>query len=214
MARRTRFRGRARRFRPFRWLFRWLVFAGCLWAAGFLAFIGVVFTSQPPSPVPHADGIVVLTGGDNRVGTALALLAAGDAPALLISGAGRGTYLGDFTADDAAAATQYAGAITLGHEANTTRGNAIETAAWAQDRHMRSLLIVTADYHLPRALFVIHQRLPGVSLTGIPVRPPAMDHPFSQPTLRLLAAEYTKYLLARAGLDDRGGADTAAAPPS
>jgi uncharacterized SAM-binding protein YcdF (DUF218 family) len=209
MARRARFRGRTRRFRPFRWLLRFTVFACCLWGAGFAVFILLVWTAAPPTPIPHADGIVVLTGGDNRVGTALALLAAGDAPALLISGAGRGTYLGDFTADDAAAATQYAGAITLGHAAVTTRGNAIETTEWARKRHMNSLLIVTADYHMPRALFVIGQRLPGITLTGVPVRPPAMDHVFSASTLHLLAAEYTKYLLARAGLDEFGGGDMA-----
>jgi uncharacterized SAM-binding protein YcdF (DUF218 family) len=208
VARRTRFRGRTqRRFTPFRWLFRLVVLAGFLWGAGFAAYVLVVFTSSPPEPIPHADGIVALTGGDNRVGTALALLAARDAPALLISGAGRGTYLGDFTADDEAAATEYAGAITLGHEAVTTRGNAIETAEWALTRHMASLLIVTADYHMPRALFVIRQRLPGVTLIAIPVRPPAIAHLFSTPTLHLLAAEYTKYLLARAGLDDIAGTD-------
>jgi uncharacterized SAM-binding protein YcdF (DUF218 family) len=210
MARRARFRGRARRWRPLRWLVQLFVLAGLLWAAGFAVFVGLVWAAKPPLPIPHADGIVALTGGDNRVGTAMALLAAHDAPALLISGAGRGTYLGDFTADDAAAATQYAGAITLGHDAITTRGNAIEAANWARTRHLGSLLIVTADYHMPRALFVIGQRLPGVRLTGIPVRPPAMDHLFSKSTLHLLAAEYTKYLLARAGLDQFGGADTAA----
>jgi uncharacterized SAM-binding protein YcdF (DUF218 family) len=193
MARRARFRGRTRRFRPFRWLLRFTVFACCLWGAGFAVFILLVWTAAPPTPIPHADGIVVLTGGDNRVGTALALLAAGDAPALLI----------------AAAATQYAGAITLGHAAVTTRGNAIETTEWARKRHMNSLLIVTADYHMPRALFVIGQRLPGITLTGVPVRPPAMDHVFSASTLHLLAAEYTKYLLARAGLDEFGGGDMA-----
>jgi uncharacterized SAM-binding protein YcdF (DUF218 family) len=209
MPRRTRIRGRPRRrFRPFRWLFRLVGLIGILWAAGFAVYIAFVFTAAPPAPIPHADGIVALTGGDNRVGTALALLAARDAPALLISGAGRGTYLGDFTADDAAAATQFAGAITLGHEAVTTRGNAIETAEWALTRHMNSLLIVTADYHMPRAIFVIRQRLPDVTLIAIPVRPPAMDHLFSLPTLHLLAAEYTKYLLARAGLDDAGGGDS------
>jgi uncharacterized SAM-binding protein YcdF (DUF218 family) len=210
MARRSRFRGRARRFRPLRWLLQLAGLALCLWAAGFAVFAGLVVTAEPPVPIPHADGIVALTGGDNRVGTALALLAAKDAPALLISGAGRGTYLGDFTADDAAAATQYAAAITLGHDAITTRGNAIEAATWARMRHMSSLLIVTADYHMPRALFVIGQRLPGVTLTGVPVRPPAMNHLFSKSTLHLLAAEYTKYLLARAGLDEFGGGDTEA----
>lgn len=200
---RTRFRNRARkpRFRPILLLFRLALLLFIVWGAGLAVFTAIVWFAQPPNPVPHADGIVALTGGDDRVGTALALLAAKDAPVLLISGAGRGTYLGDFTPDDATAATQYAAAITLGHDAATTRGNALETAQWATSRHMASLLVVTADYHMPRALFVIRQRLPGVILYAIPVRPPAMTHIFSAATCRLLAAEYTKFLLARAGLD-------------
>jgi uncharacterized SAM-binding protein YcdF (DUF218 family) len=200
---RTRFRNRARkpRFRPFLLLFRLAGLLVIVWGLGLAVFTVLVWSAEPPDPVPHADGIVALTGGDDRVGTALALLAAKDAPVLLISGAGRGTYLGDFTPDDATAATQYAAAITLGHNAATTRGNALETSQWAQSRHMTSLLVVTADYHMPRALFVIRQRLPDVVLYPIPVRPPAMTHILTLPTFRLLAAEYTKYLLARAGFD-------------
>jgi len=206
MARKSRFRSRSRKrhFSVLRWLFRLILLSMFLWAAGFVVFVAMVWSAEPPVPIPHADGIVALTGGDDRVGTALALLAAKDAPALLISGAGRGTYLGDFTPDDEAAATQYAAAITIGHQAATTRGNAIETAVWAQIHHMNSLLIVTADYHMPRALFVIQQRLPTVTLYAIPVRPPAMTRLFSMPTIHLLAAEYTKFLLARAGLDQFG----------
>jgi uncharacterized SAM-binding protein YcdF (DUF218 family) len=203
MTKRARFRNRAKkpRFRLIRFVLRAFLMLFGIWLAGFAVFAVMVWAAEPPVPIPHAGGIVALTGGDNRVGTALALLAAKDAPALLISGAGRGTYLGDFTPDDAAAATQYAAAITLGHQAVTTRGNALETAAWAQSRGITSLLVVTADYHMPRALFVIRQRLPGVTLVPVPVRPPAMTRIFSPTTLRLLAAEYTKYLLARAGLD-------------
>ncbi|OYY04091.1 MAG: hypothetical protein B7Y73_05115, partial [Acidocella sp. 35-58-6] len=94
------------------WVWRWLgqgvlLFAG-LWLAGFMVFVEVVAHAVPPLLLPHADGIVVLTGGDDRVSAALGLLADRAAPLLLISGAGRGTYLGDFTADDAAAATRYA----------------------------------------------------------------------------------------------------------
>jgi len=182
-----------------------VVIAG--WAAGLAGFSAAVWSAAPPDPIPKADGIVALTGGDGRVSEAMALLAEKDAPALLISGAGRGTYLGDFTVDDAAATTRYAGAITIGHMAATTRGNALETAAWAKARHMRTLLIVTADYHMPRAIFVIGQRLPEVELVGVPVRPPAMSHMASLATWRVLAVEYSKYLAARAGLDDFAGAD-------
>lgn len=199
MPRRSRFRRRRWGFlRGLVWLV--LILAGG-WAVGFAVFIAVISLAAPPNPIPHADGIVALTGGDGRVSAGLALLAEKAAPVLLISGAGRGTYLGDFTADDTVAATRFAGAITLGHMAATTRGNALETAEWAQSGNMRSLLIVTADYHMPRAILVIQQRLPGILLIPVPVRPPAMEHIFTVPTLHLLAMEYTKYLIVRAGLD-------------
>jgi uncharacterized SAM-binding protein YcdF (DUF218 family) len=196
-----------RRFSPLRFVSELVLLVIAAWAAGLAGFSAAVWSAAPPDPIPRADGIVALTGGDGRVSEAMALLAEKDAPALLISGAGRGTYLGDFTVDDAAAATRYASAITLGHMAATTRGNALETASWAKARHMKSLLIVTADYHMPRAIFVIGQRLPDVELVGVPVRPPAMAHMASLATWRVLAVEYTKYLVARAGLDDFAGAD-------
>jgi hypothetical protein len=56
-------------------------------AIGFAWF--VVQASRPTPPPPHADGIVALTGGADRVETALRLLAAGDAGKLLVSGIGR-----------------------------------------------------------------------------------------------------------------------------
>lgn len=200
MTRQRRFR--KYRFRPFRWLINLAVLLAGAWLIGFLVFMAVIWAAEPPNPIPHADGIVALTGGEDRVSAGLALLSEQAAPALLISGAGRGTYLGDFTADDTAAATKYAGEITLGHAALSTRGNAEETAAWANAHHMKSLLIVTADYHMPRAILELRRYLPGVTLVAVPVRPPAMSHLLGLPTLRLLALEYTKFLIVRAGIPD------------
>ncbi len=201
---------RKRRFRPLGWAFNALVLLAGAWAVGFLVFLVAIWSASPPNPIPRADGIVALTGGDDRVSAGLALLAEQAAPALLISGAGKGTYLGDFTVDDSAAATRYASEITLGHAAASTRGNAVETAAWAKARHMNSLIIVTADYHMPRAVLEIRRFLPAVVLYQVPVRPPAISHLFGLPTLRLLAVEYSKYLAVRSGLfdlaaDDLGG---------
>ncbi len=196
---------RKRRPRPLLWLVRWLwrllVWGGVAWLLGFVLFAVWVATAKPPDPPPKVDGIVSLTGGDERVGTGLQLLANKAAPLMLISGAGRGTYLGDFTADDAEAATKFAGAITLGHQAETTRGNALELAGWARAHHMRSLLIVTADYHMPRALLLIAAKLPGVALVAYPVRPPAMTHVFAPATVKMLAVEFSKYLVVRVGAD-------------
>ncbi len=190
---------RRRRVSVLRLLAQTLILLGGLWLGGFAIFLAVVLTAAPPNPMPHAGGIVALTGGDDRVSAALALLADRDAPLLLISGAGRGTYLGDFTADDAAA-TRYASAITLGHMAATTHGNAVETSGWVRAHGIHSLIIVTADYHMPRAMQEMHQALPDITLIPAPVRPPAMRKLFSLPTLRLLAGEYSKYLVVRSGL--------------
>ncbi|MGE4480999.1 YdcF family protein [Acidocella sp.] len=191
---------RRRRFSPFRLFARLLLAVAGAWSAGFLIYLAAVFMAAPPNPLPLADGIVVLTGGDDRIREALKLLAAHEAPLLLISGAGKGTYLGDFTQDDSSAATRYASAITVGHMATTTHANGTETANWARAHHMHSLIVVTADYHMPRALVEIGRALPGVRLIPDPVRPPAMRDHLAWPTLRMLAGEYSKYLVVRAGL--------------
>lgn len=200
MARRPRSRLRRRRFRLVGWLARAVLGLCALWLAGFAVFLVFVFTSAPPNPLPPADGIVALTGGDDRLSEAMGLLIEHEAPRLLISGAGRGTYLGDFTKDNAAAATQYADRITIGHMAGTTHGNAVETAAWVHKHGLHSLIVVTADYHMPRALQEMRAALPKLTLIPYPVRPPAMRQMLTWPTLRMLSGEYTKYLAVRCGL--------------
>ena len=50
-----------------------------------------------------------------------------------------------------------------------TLGNAIETRRWAQKRNIRSLIVVTSGYHMPRAMAEIAHQLPGVTLIAFPV---------------------------------------------
>ena len=60
---------------------------GVAWSLGFAVFLGA---AREPEPLPaRADGIVVLTGGADRIAAGLRLLEEGRAPTLLISGAGR-----------------------------------------------------------------------------------------------------------------------------
>ena len=88
----------------------------------------------------------------------------------------------------------------MGRYAASTRGNGVETAAWAEQNHISSLIVVTAGYHMPRALAELRQALPAVQLFPLPVG--GGDHGFLQKgvSLRLEAAEYTKYLLTASGL--------------
>lgn len=199
--------GLGRHRRPYRRQGRWwqvplklLIVLTVLWLVGFAWFLGKVAGERPVEPMPHAGGIVVLTGGADRVKAGLELLMAGAAPRLLISGAGRGTYLGDFTPRDGIDANAKANEITIGHDAKSTRGNARETAVWVRRHNIKHLIIVTADYHMPRALIELHHAMPHIRLIPEPVRPPGMADPDQPQMLRILAAEFSKYVVVRLGL--------------
>jgi uncharacterized SAM-binding protein YcdF (DUF218 family) len=167
------------------------------WAAGLAWFIWV---ADRVEPVPsRADGIVALTGGAERVETALRLLAAGRAEWLLVSGTGPGPDLAALARRSGVDAAALTPRVELGRQATSTRGNAIETAAWVRSKGIHSLIVVTAWYHMPRALTELARALPGVALYPAPVEPEGSHAP-DLATARLLAEEYTKYLAARLDL--------------
>ncbi len=174
---------------------------GVVWGAGFAAFNRWV-RHEPPLPAA-ADGIVVLTGGAERVEAGLRLLAEGRAPMLLVSGVGRGTDLWELVRRVPLSPEQVS-QITLGRAATTTLSNARETSGWARAHHLGSLMIVTAGYHMPRALTEIARTLPGVALHPAPVQSPALRGEMEFATMRLLASEFDKYLAVRLGLTHLG----------
>jgi uncharacterized SAM-binding protein YcdF (DUF218 family) len=169
---------------------------------GFGVFLDRTLDPAPPS-ARRTDGIVVLTGGAERVATGLRLLAERQAPRLLISGVHPEAGLADIVAAAGAQAPRVAGEVAIGRAAATTRGNAVETAAWAQAHGVRSLRVVTASYHMPRALLELRRALPEADLVPHPVVPAALRAPgaLRRPMVwGLLLGEYGRYLLARAGL--------------
>lgn len=160
-------------------------------------------TAAPLEIPAHADGIVVLTGGEDRIQAALRLLADGRADRLLVTGIGGGAMLRELAARTGINAAPLAARVTLGRGAATTYGNAAETAVWARTNGVTSLIVVTAFYHMPRALTEIGRALPGVRLYAAPVRPPEMrrhDGLTSWSGVRLMTEEYGKFLAAQLGL--------------
>ena len=170
---------------------------GAAWSLGFGLFLGAVH--QHAAPPSRADGIVVLTGGADRVATGLRLLEEGRAPTLLISGVGERSDLGAIARDLRLDAKGVAPQVALGREARTTLGNAAETATWARRLDAHSLIVVTAGYHMPRALLEIGRALPGIALHPAPVQSPALRAAAGPGVLRLLAGEFDKWLAVRLG---------------
>lgn len=168
------------------------------WAAGFVWFVHIA--TRPVPPPPHADAIVAFTGGADRVTTALHLLTQGKADQLLLSGIGGGAKLGELAWRADLNPRSIAAMVTIGRNALTTHGNARETAAWVQARSIHSLIVVTAFYHMPRALAELRRVLPQVTLYPDPVLMPRHGGIGHLVTLRLMAEEYTKYLAVVSGL--------------
>ncbi len=174
-----------------------LLGGGVLWGVGFARFNSIARQTKAPPAV--ADGIVVLTGGADRIETALRLLVEGRAPYLMVSGVARGAELADLMRRVPLDADQ-ASRVTLGHAAQSTSGNAAETAPWARAHHMRRLIVVTAGYHVPRALLEVQRALPDVELQAVAVQSPALRSAPPAASVRVLAGEYDKLLAVRFGL--------------
>ncbi len=185
-----------------------LLLAGATWLGGFAAFEQAA--RRPAKDTPHAEGIVALTGGAERVDTALSLLLDGRAPLLLISGVGHGAELYGLE-HRVRLSPEQAARVTLGRAATSTLGNAEETAAWARAHDVHSLIVVTAGYHMPRALTEIGRALPGVRLYPVAVQPPALRRGMEMTTMRMLANEYDKYLAVLLGMTRKADSQTGVA---
>ena len=173
-----------------------------VWTGGLLVFQERIVRDQMPRE--QADGIVVLTGGAERLNAGLGLLDDGFGSRLLISGVYERTDADDLRRTTIGSRALFECCVDLGKAALNTRGNAIETSEWAELHGYRRLIIVTANYHMPRSLLEFRCAMPSVELVPYPVMPPdvSLEGWWRRPgTTRLLAGEYTKYVFAllRAG---------------
>ncbi|HEY4123138.1 MAG TPA: YdcF family protein [Rhizomicrobium sp.] len=175
-------------------LFSLITLGAIAYVAGLFLFVDDV--AKPP-PEPHrADAIVALTGGELRVDRAAALLEQGLGKRLLISGVDPSATKADLKRL-AHGKRRFDCCADLGFVAADTRGNAQETADWAGAHNYKSLIVVTANYHMPRTLTEFTAAMPGMKLQPYPVKPEDIDfvHWWRNPhTLRLLNGEYAKYL--------------------
>jgi uncharacterized SAM-binding protein YcdF (DUF218 family) len=171
-------------------------------ATSLVAFLSQLRGSEI-KPAREADGIVVLTGGSSRVSDALELLAAGYGRRLLISGVHPTSAASDISRSVSENQSFFNCCVDLDHSAVNTRSNAAETRRWAHERGFKSLIVVTSNYHMPRAIVEFSHAMPDIELVPFAVVGDKWrDEPWwtSGATLRLLLSEYVKYVAAEVRL--------------
>ncbi|HEY6859304.1 MAG TPA: YdcF family protein [Pseudolabrys sp.] len=179
-----------------------------LLAGGFVRFVSSI-ASDEVSLESRADGIVALTGAAGRIPDAIELLATERGKRLLITGVHRATSSREIARITPLYSKYFTCCIDLDRSALNTLGNALETRRWAREHNFNSLIVVTSNWHMPRAMAELAHQLPDVTLIAYPViSEKVKTEPWwsNTDTARLLLAEYLKYLFAlmRMRLDPDG----------
>jgi len=168
------------------------------WGIGFLAFVSAI-PETIDDPQGETDAIVVLTGGTGRLEEGITLLSEKRAKKLFVSGVYQGVDVQQLLDISRNAPEELTCCIALGYAANSTLGNATETAEWLADERFKSIRLVTANYHMPRSLAEFRHAMPNVRIVPHAVFPPQFkrDEWWQWPgTAQLILIEYLKYLAA------------------
>jgi len=175
----------------------WITFA--VVAMGVIGFFSFVYSLERVEIRPEArtDGIVALTGGSERIGDAIDLLAQGYASRLLISGVNERTSRASIARLNPGQQRLLECCVDLDYRARNTIGNAIETRRWMETHRFRSLIVVTSNYHMPRTLVELDHAMPGVRKVAYAVTGAVDPDDWwrSPGTARILVSEYIKYLV-------------------
>lgn len=185
--------------------------------AGFAFYADYVSRLAPPSAgKAHADAIIVLTGGSQRIEAALDLLAQGAARRMLISGVNPAVSRDMIRNATGANKALFNCCIDIDAEALDTIGNAEESAKWLARNGYESVILVTNNYHMPRSLLELQRKARNVAVIPWPVvnTPLTNGDWMGKPqAVRVLFTEFAKYVGALAHLRIAGDVAGAKAAP-
>ena len=179
------------------WTLAGLGLGAALFAGGYAWFALSLARTETRLSV-KAEGVVALTGGSDRVREASELLARGQAKRMLITGVNRATRSSVLAKLLPLPRDLFNCCVDLGYQARDTIGNARETREWAQVHNItRSLIVVTSNYHMPRALVELSAELPDLALYPFPVvseHVNVAEWATNLEVMKLVGSEYLKYL--------------------
>ena len=163
---------RKRLSRPARYAILYLCLATAIVISGLQHFV-LTLPSASGKRLQYTDGIVVMTGGQQRLADGLHLLTEGIAGKMLISGVGdgvsRAVLVQQLGLDERQVNTLFC-CVDLDFAAKDTRGNAIAARRWALENNMRSLRLVTANFICPAHCWYLPMKCRNSICTSILLR--------------------------------------------
>lgn len=166
---------------------RFLAALAIAWVCGFLWF---AVTLPGPLNDVQSEAVIVPTGAAGRIERGLELLESGKAATMLVTGVDPDVTAEEFAAQFDVPMNVMECCVTLGFFAVDTRTNATETKSWLERRDLRSIRLVTSDWHMRRAAHELRRTLPS----SIELQE---DSVATEPSLRILFVEYHKLLASR-----------------
>ena len=176
---------------------KFLLFAVCgliVWLIGFSIFAHRI-NHYPTDNETKTEAIIVLTGGRYRIAEAVRLMKDGMADKLFISGVEKNTSLTEIYKKQSIDFLDDAN-IALDRESKNTVENAVFSGNWLKDNNIKTIRLVTSNYHLPRSLAEFKYRCPNLKIIPHPVfsKYVAKEWWKSGKSFYLIASEYNKYL--------------------
>ncbi|MBL4692734.1 MAG: YdcF family protein [Magnetovibrio sp.] len=175
-----------------------LVLLAGVWGGGLFRYADAIPSHHNLSK-EKTDAIVVLTGGSGRLDEGFSLLARGLGKRLFISGVYKGVDVQILRDATRPSPKGDLCCVDIGHDAEDTIGNAVETRDWITQHGYSSLRLVTSAYHMPRSILEFENTLPGIKFIQNPVFPAHVKRKrwWAWPgTTGLIVGEYNKFLMA------------------
>ena len=153
-----------------------------------------------------SSNIVILTGGTNRIKDGLKIVNKFEKnypfnSKILVSGTGSGftktslkksiNFDFDFNLIECC--------IELDSISTNTYSNAFETMKWVKKNNINEFILITSNYHMPRAYLEFKYRMPNLKIFTYPITPKKLNINMwlsSFQTFSLILSEYCKFLVA------------------
>jgi len=178
-----------------------IFFLAQIWLIGFVVYAAQVVLSEPTdiANIPDQQAIVVLTGAEGRLAAGADLLRKNKGRLLFISGVYPHTTLDQLAPELNLPLETLQCCVRLGHLAADTFGNASEVVQLMKEQTMNEVILVTDDYHMPRAVLELNMTQHALNLTPFPLHHfgwPVGEWLGSPDAWGILVGEFHKYAVA------------------